>query len=252
MSVVSVRNLVIRYGDFTAVDDISFEVSRGKVLGILGSNGAGKSSTLRVLAGVIPPFSGNVLINGIDVTAPDKVDKAREIIGYCPDVGGLIKTATIREHIGITLSLHRKLHLWNQALELVDRFDLMDFLDKPTGGFSHGMSRRLSVILAALSAQDVLILDEPFDGVDPNGVNTTIDIINEATSSGLGVILSTHLQTLLTRASDTIAIMSGGKILEGGDAQLFAGAEGETLYEQLIQKVSKSGDANVRTESATQ
>lgn len=233
-AMIEVESLTVRYGDMTAVDNISFEVAAGRSMGILGSNGAGKSSTLRVLAGVNPPTDGKARIAGYEVTHPRQVDLARSVTGYCPDVGGLIKTATIREHIGVTLALHNKLHLWSPALEMVDRFELMDFLDVPTSGFSHGMSRRLSVILAALSSTNALILDEPFDGVDPTGVDITMSIINEAKESGLAVVISTHLQELLVRASDDIIVMKGGKIRESGLADKFKGEQGKTLYRSIL------------------
>lgn len=239
MAVVSVQNLTIKYNDFTAVDSVSFDIASGQAVGILGSNGAGKSSSLRVIAGVNPPSAGKVFIDGLDMTSPDNVDKGRLLTGYCPDVGGLIKAATPREHIGIMLAARNKLYLWEQALELVERFNLSDFIDQPTTGFSHGMSRRLSVILAVLASQRVLILDEPFDGVDPNGVDTTISIIQEAKAAGLGIILSTHLQELLVRATDDVLIMNKGSIIASGSADEFAGSEGAARYAEMI-KVNKT------------
>lgn len=241
MTVVSVRDLVIKYNDFTAVNAISFDIKPGQAVGLLGSNGAGKSSSLRVLASVTPPTSGTVVIDGLDMSQPRNVDKGRLLTGYCPDVGGLIKMATPREHIGIMLSARGKLHLWPQALELVDRFNLGEFIDQPTSGFSHGMSRRLSVILAVLSSQRFLILDEPFDGVDPNGVDTTIEIIQEAKEAGLGIVLSTHLQELLVRATDTVLVMNKGNIVATGPSEEFSGAEGTQRYAELIQ-VTKETD----------
>lgn len=233
---IEIDQLVVQYGSMTAVDGISLTVPAGQSLGILGSNGAGKSSTLKVLACVNPPTSGTVRIAGFDVSSPRQVDEAKAVLGYCPDVGGIIKTATIREHIGITLALHDRVHLWNQALELVDRFQLMKFLDVPAAGFSHGMSRRLSVILAALASKSVLILDEPFDGVDPAGVDITMNLIEEAKSSGLSVVISTHLQNLLTRASDEIVVMKRGRIVDSGASQDFQGESGVLRYRAILDR----------------
>lgn len=232
--VIDVQNLTVRYGSMTAVDNITFQVPPGTVLGILGSNGAGKSSTLKVLAGVNPPTEGVVSIGGYEITNPREADIARSIVGYCPDVGGLIKTATIREHISLNLALHNKLHLWSQALNLVKLFNLEDFLDSPAAGFSHGMSRRLSVILAALASTSALILDEPFDGVDPKGVDTTMSIINQAKASGLAVVISTHLQSLLVQASDEVLVMKKSTILDKGPATMFQGEDGVQRYRELL------------------
>jgi ABC-2 type transport system ATP-binding protein len=170
---VRITDLTIRYGEVVAVDRVTLVVAPGQVMGLLGGNGAGKSSTLRAVAGVNPPTSGEVVVAGFNLADPRQVEKARQAVGYCPDLGGLIPAATPREHIAATLAFRGLTHLWPQAYELLDRFELAGALDRLTGGFSHGMARRLSVVLAALTAEQVLILDEPFDGVDPQGSDAT-------------------------------------------------------------------------------
>lgn len=233
---IQVDNLSIRYGNHVAVNNVSFQVQSGETLGILGSNGAGKSSTLKVLACVNPLTSGRVLVGGYDVSHPRDVESAKKVLGYCPDVGGLIKTATIREHIGITLALHDKLHLWKQALELVERFNLLEFLDTPCADFSHGMSRRLSVILAVVASQQALILDEPYDGVDPLGADTTKEVIKEASEAGLSTIISTHLQSLLVESSDRVLIMRKGEVMAEDSADKFKGQAGTQRYREILEQ----------------
>lgn len=236
---VTVRDLVIKYGDYTAVRGISFDVRPGEVVGLLGGNGAGKSSTMRALATISPAHSGRIIIAGYDVADVRQMERARTHIGYCPDVGGLVRSATPREHIGLTLSMHGKAHLWDNALALVERFNLTRVLDQPTSGFSHGMSRRLSVILAALASNHLLILDEPFDGVDPTGVDETIALINEARDAGLSVILSTHLQEVLTRATDRVLVMVQGQILDDAPAEAYRGDEGVERYVAILEGVDQ-------------
>lgn len=234
-NIVDVKNLVINYGKHQAVKGISFNVAPGESVGLLGSNGAGKSSTLKSIACINPPTSGEVLIDGLNTSNPRLAEQARHLIGYCPDVGGLIKTATIREHIALTLALHDKTSLWSQALEIVEAYELINFLDSACSGFSHGMSRRLSTILAIISSQKLLILDEPFDGVDPSGVEITMHYIREAKKSGVSVIISTHLQRLLADSSDRILIMKEGEILANEEASIFQGDAGEEHYRNLLQ-----------------
>lgn len=234
---IEVEDLRIVYGEKEAVKGISFEIEPGEVVGILGDNGAGKSSTMRTISTVNPPTSGKVIVAGYDIATPRGAENARQRTGYCPDVGGLIRTATPREHLMLSLTLHNKKDLWDSALNLLEMFDLMRVIDEPTSSFSHGMSRRLSVILAALASKNVLILDEPFDGVDPLGVDTTIDLIHEARNSGVAVMLSTHLQELLVRASDRVIVMARGEIKDQGAADAFKGEEGQQRYLKSIRSV---------------
>lgn len=236
MDLVEVENLVIKYQDLEAVKGISFTVPEGTIMGVLGGNGAGKSSTLRTLASVTPFNDGMIGIDGVPLNTPENIDYARKIVGYCPDVGGLIPQATIKEHIALLLSLHDKSDLWDQAEYLVDYFNLYESMNKPTKGFSHGMCRRLSVILAALGSEKLLILDEPYDGVDPLGVEKTMELIKEAKSNGLSVIISTHLQSLLTESCDDIIVMSKGEIISRGVVDHYQGEEGQSLYHNLLEE----------------
>lgn len=231
---ISVSNLTVAYDNKVAVNDISFELEGGTVLGILGSNGAGKSSTLKVLSGVITPTKGTVLINGYSMTKFHEANEAKMVTGYCPDVGGIIPQATLREHIDLTLSLHRRLNMWPAALRLVEQYNLTADLDTVVSGYSHGMSRRASVILATLSSEKVLILDEPFDGVDPLGTDSVKHTITQAKNAGLAVIVSTHLQSLLSEATDNIMVMTKGKILTTEPSERFREKEGEVYYQTIL------------------
>lgn len=225
----------IKFGSFTAVDEVSLQVKPGEVVGILGSNGAGKSSTMKTIAGVLKQTSGTITIGDLNLDSPRSAELAKELTGYCPDVGGLVVGATPREHIQLLLNLHGRPQQYPVALKLVESLGLQEFIDTPVGGFSHGMQRRLSVLLAALGASKVLILDEPFDGVDPIGVEGINNIVLEASKNGLAVIISTHLQNLLTNISDRIIIMKKGTIIHEDVAEYFAGETGVKNYQTLLE-----------------
>lgn len=235
-NMVEVSNLSVKFNGFTAVDDISFSVKPGEVLGILGGNGAGKSTTLKVLGGILKATSGNINIDGYNMLKLDDSQKIRSFTGYCPDVGGLISGLSPREHIKLLLTLHNKEERYEEGLKLVEMFGLTEFIDSPTSGFSHGMSRRLSVLLATLSSERTLILDEPFDGVDPIGVNAINETIIQAKNAGLAVIVSTHLQNLLVNVSDNIVIMKKSKIVAQDSARKFFGKKGERRYKKILSK----------------
>jgi ABC-2 type transport system ATP-binding protein len=233
---VTIQQLRITYlqGALAAVDGLNLTINAGEVVGLAGGNGAGKTSTLKTLAGIQPASSGLITVAGYPLTHPLSAEYARALIGYCPDTGGLIRQATVREHIGIALALRNRSTDWSYALELVELFNLTSVLDRPTAGFSHGMSRRVSVMLAALTAEKVLILDEPFDGVDPRGVQATKVVIERAKQAGLAVIVSTHLLNILVSIADRLVVMVEGKIVAEDLATSFYGQSGEERYNALL------------------
>jgi ABC-2 type transport system ATP-binding protein len=187
---------------------------------------------MRVLAGVVPPTHGTVLVGGLDV-ARDAISVKR-LVGYCPDVGGLVPLATPWEHLQLIARLRRIDDWETRSRELLERFELGDVSHRVTSGFSHGMSRRLSVVLAAFHQPDVLLLDEPFDGVDPIGVDATMEVIADARARGACVLVSTHLRDLAMQACTTAVVLRGGaRVASLASAQL-EGEAGADAYRALL------------------
>ncbi|WP_425489416.1 ABC transporter ATP-binding protein [Nocardioides piscis] len=213
---IAVRDLHVRFGDVEAVSGVDLVADAGHATALLGRNGAGKSTTMKVLAGVVPPSAGQVLVAGHDAsTDPLGV---RRSVGYCPDVGGLVPRATPWEHLQLSASL-RRMPAWEaRGRELLERFELGDVAHRVVGGFSHGMSRRLSVVLAALHEPAVLLLDEPFDGVDPIGVEATLEVIADARARGACTLVSTHLRELAMQACTSAVVLRGGARVATMDA----------------------------------
>lgn len=230
--VVDVRGLEVRFGAVTAVAGVDLHVEPGAAVALAGRNGAGKSTTLRVLAGVLPPTSGSVRICGADVRS-DPLQVKRST-GYCPDVGGLIPRATPWEHVQLSARL-RGLSGWeSRARGLLEQFDLAAATDRITAGFSHGMGRRLSVVLAALHEPAVLLLDEPFDGVDPLGVEATLGLVKQLRGQGTAVIISTHLLDLAVQACDEAVVLRAGEVVARTAAEELSGAKGASHYRSLL------------------
>ncbi|MEJ7741798.1 MAG: ABC transporter ATP-binding protein [Nocardioidaceae bacterium] len=200
---------------------------------LVGRNGAGKSTTLRVLAGVIPPSGGEVYVGGHDVRR--NTLEAKRVSGYCPDVGGLVPRATPWEHLQLSARLRRLPPGWEQdARDLLERFDLDAAAHRITSGFSHGMGRRMSVVLAAFHRPRVLLLDEPFDGIDPFGAEATIDLIADARSRGAAVLVSTHLLELAVQACDEAVVLRGGVVVGAAPAHELSGEDGSRAYRALL------------------
>ena len=232
-TLVEVRDLRVAFGPVVAVDMVDLSVPAGAAVALVGRNGAGKSTTMRVLAGVLPASSGTVVVAGVDARTNPLA--ARERVGYCPDVGGLIPRATPWEHLNLAARLRAMPPGWeSRARELLDRFDLAGVADRVTAGFSHGMGRRMSVLLAAFHAPPVLLLDEPFDGVDPLGVEATIEIVAELRLRGSAVLISTHLLPLAVRCCTEAVVLRGGTVAAAAPAAELAGEAGAERYRLLL------------------
>jgi ABC-2 type transport system ATP-binding protein len=229
---VDIQGLWVRFGAVAAVRGIDLTAEAGRATALLGRNGAGKSTTMRVLAGVVPPTEGVVEVDGIDVrTDPLAV---KRLTGYCPDVGGLVPRATPWEHLQLSARL-RRLEDWeDQAHDLLERFELGDVAHRVTSGFSHGMGRRLSVVLATFHQPSVLLLDEPFDGVDPLGVEATLEAIADARARGAAVLVSTHLRDLAVQACETALVLRGGSTVARLRSHELVGEEGAGVYRALL------------------
>jgi ABC-2 type transport system ATP-binding protein len=230
--VLLAQDLVVDFGAVRAVGGFDLSVAAGASVALVGRNGAGKSTTMRVLAGVLPPSSGRVQVTGLDAARDPAA--VRAAVGYCPDVGGLIPRATPWEHLQLAARLRGMRHWRDRANDLLERFDLHDAADRVTSGFSHGMSRRLSVVLAAFHQPRLLLLDEPFDGVDPLGVDATLEVVRQAREGGAAVLVSTHLLELAVQACQEAVVLKGGRVVGAAPAAELAGRDGDAKYRALI------------------
>ncbi len=230
--IVDVHDLHVRFGEVEAVSGVDLVAHAGQSTALLGRNGAGKSTTMRVLAGVIPATAGRVVVAGHDARHDPLLVK--QAVGYCPDVGGLVPRATPWEHIQLSARLRRMTGWEERARDLLERFELGDVAHRVTAGFSHGMGRRLSVVLAALHEPEVLLLDEPFDGVDPIGVEATLDVVSDARARGACVLISTHLRELAVEACSTVSVLRGGARVATLASSEMLGEEGARAYRGLL------------------
>lgn len=214
-----VSHLVKRYplasgGSLEAVADVSFEVLAGECFGLLGPNGAGKSTTIHCISGFYPPTSGRVFINGFDVHAQPK--RARRSLGVCQQeetldsdfhvLDQLVRHATF---FRIPTAVGRR-----RARELLERFRLLDKGEEAIEALSGGMKRRLQVARALMSQPDVLVLDEPTTGLDPEARRDLWEILMDYRGRGAAILLSTHYMEEAERLCDRVGILSRGKLLD--------------------------------------
>ena len=213
---IEIRNLTKKYGDFTAVDDLSLSVARGEIFGFLGPNGAGKTTTIRILAGLSLPTAGSVSVGGVDVVA-DAV-RAKAMIGYVPDRPYLYEKLTGRELLQFTANLYRR--EWSscegRAMELLRYLDLHDWTDARIENLSHGMKQKLVIVSALVHDPEVLIIDEPMVGLDAFAQRQVRRLLRRLADEQKTIFLTTHTLSVAEAICDRIAIIHRGKIVATG------------------------------------
>ena len=216
-----VENVTKKFGEFTAVDDLSFDVRPGRVFGFLGPNGAGKTTTIRMIVGITEPDFGKIEFRGREISS-DLQDR----IGYLPEERGLYKKLKIIDQLRYFAALKnvpsreadKRIDFW------MDRMNLGDWKKKKTTDLSKGMQQKIQFISAVLHDPELLILDEPFAGLDPINVSFLIDVVDEFKTQEKTIIFSTHLMETAERLCDDILLINKAKkVLSGGLRQVRAG-----------------------------
>lgn len=226
---VEVNQLVKTYGQQNAVDDISFTAEKGEIVGFLGPNGAGKSTTMKIATGYLPPTAGTVRVAGHDV-ATDSL-AVRQRVGYLPEHNPLYLDMYVHEYLEFIGSVHglKGSNLRNRVAELVRRVGLSREQNKQIGALSKGYRQRVGLAQALIHNPDVLILDEPTTGLDPNQILEIRQLIREV-SEDKTVIFSTHILPEVTALCSRVIIISRGKLVADAPvAELAARAAGETV-----------------------
>lgn len=235
---IEIRALTKKYGDFTAVDNLSLSVARGEIFGFLGPNGAGKTTTIRVLAGLSLPTSGIVTIDGLDVVAQQVA--AKKLTGYVPDRPYLYEKLTGRELLQFVANLYSK--RWEdcepKALELLAYFGLTEWTDARIENLSHGMKQKLVIVSALVHDPAVLIIDEPMVGLDALAQRQVKLLFRRLADEKRTVFLTTHTLSVAEAVCDRIAILHRGKIIATGPTAKLkeeAGQPGSPLEDVFLQ-----------------
>lgn len=215
------RNLTRRFGGFTAVDRLDFEVDRGAICAFLGPNGAGKSTTVKMLTGLLPPTSGSALVDGIDVAARPLEIKRR--IGVLPEDLGLFDDLTVEEHLLLTGDVYglARRETESRAAELLRVLSLEHGRHTFAAACSHGMRKKTSFAMALLPNPTVLFLDEPFEAVDPVTSKTMRLLLESAARRGVTVFLTSHILSVVEQiATQFIMIRKGALVWNSPASEL--------------------------------
>ena len=233
-NILVLENLVKDFNGKRAVDHFSLTLKKGEILGLLGPNGAGKTTTIRMIMNIIAPDSGHIQILGENYS-----EKIKNKIGYLPEERGLYRKMKVSD----TLSFFGELkglksgEIKNRGMELLKKFDLADYRNKKVEELSKGMTQKLQFIITIIHSPELLILDEPFSGLDPINIELVKDIILEKKSEGITIIFSTHLMEYAEKVVDAVAMINNGKkVLDGPLSEI------KSIYGTKFVKVKYEGD----------
>ncbi|MBW8873262.1 MAG: ABC transporter ATP-binding protein [Leifsonia sp.] len=230
---LSVRGLTKRFGNVTAVDSADLEVKSGSFYGFVGPNGAGKTTTLSMVTGLLRPDAGIVKVYGADVWRNAAV--AKRMLGVLPDRLRLFDRLTGVEylhHAGGLRGLDRKTTL-DRTQDLVNAFGLEHSLHRFVSDYSAGMVKKIAIAAAMIHSPRLLVLDEPFESVDPVSAQVVIDILQKFTHAGGTVLLSSHSMDLIERVCDSVAIIADGRTLASGT--LDEVLDGHSLEDRFVE-----------------
>jgi ABC-2 type transport system ATP-binding protein len=210
---ISCRELTRRFGDFTAVDSLTFEVRPGHICAFLGPNGAGKSTTVKMLTGLLAPTAGGVQVCGLDVAAHPLEVKRR--IGVLPEDLGLFDDLTVEEHLLLTGDVYGvgRAETKSRAAQLLHALTLEHGRNTFASACSHGMRKKTSFAMALLPNPQALFLDEPFEAIDPVTSKIMRDLLLAAARKGITVFLTSHILPVVERIADQLIMLRKGKIV---------------------------------------
>lgn len=209
---ITVKNVCKKYGSFVAVDNISFEIDDGEIIGLLGPNGAGKSTTMNMLTGFIEPTSGEILINGMNISKKSK--KAKSNIGYMPENVPLYKDLTVKEFINYMAELKyvKGKDKKNMVSDIMAKTNLTDVQNKLIKNLSRGYKQRVSMAGALVGSPKILILDEPTVGLDPKQITEIRNLIKSLAKDHT-IIISSHILSEISQMCKKVIILNKGKLI---------------------------------------
>ena len=235
---LKINNVTGGYFGNPVLEDVSFEIADGELVGLIGLNGAGKSTTIQEIMGLLTPYSGQIELDGI--TLQEDLEGYRKKIGFIPETPSLYEELTLREHIELTALAYGVLveEAMPRAEELLKTFRLEDKLDWFPVNFSKGMKQKVMIICAFLTDPSLYIIDEPFLGLDPLAIQDLITLMLSMRDAGASILMSTHILSTAEKFCDKFVILHEGKVLIAGtmeDLRAKFGKEDASLDEIYLE-----------------
>ncbi|MFX3617746.1 MAG: ABC transporter ATP-binding protein [Sporolactobacillus sp.] len=233
-TVLSLKNLFMRYGDHEVLKGIDLHVTRGQIVGYIGPNGAGKSTTVRIILGLQPGYDGEVCLFGEDIRKAGVAYKSR--LGYVPESSEMYDTLTAREYLLFTGSCYgmAEEQAERKAERLLGLWDLAEAADSRLSSFSKGMRQKVLIISSLLHNPDLLFFDEPLSGLDANSVLVFKEVLADLAKAGKTIFYSSHIMDVVEKISDRIILLADGQIAADGSFEELKEQNSEGTLERIF------------------
>jgi ABC-2 type transport system ATP-binding protein len=230
---LQIHNLTKRFGDKVAVDDLTLQIAPGEIYGFIGHNGAGKTTTLRSVAGIQQFDAGEIRIAGVSVTEDPMTCK--RMMAYIPDNPDLYENLTGIQYLNFVADVFEisAAEREERIRKYADMFEITEALGDLISSYSHGMKQKVAIISALIHDPKLLVLDEPFVGLDPKATFTLKEIMHEMCGKGTAIFFSTHVLDVAEKLCNKIAIIKKGKIITSGTIEELT--QGQTLEETFLE-----------------
>jgi ABC-2 type transport system ATP-binding protein len=235
---VEIRDLYMNYGAKEVLKGINLEVHKGEIIGYIGTNGAGKSTTIKIILGIVEGYRGEVKVLGQDIKK-DPVEYKRKI-GYVPEVADIYDNLTAREYLTFIASLYGLSYETanSRAERLMLVFGIKDAIDLRINSFSKGMKQKVLIIASLLHNPDILFLDEPLSGLDANSVMIVKEILSTLARQGKTIFYSSHIMDVVEKISNRIILINGGQIAADGSFAQLKDSLKEGSLEQIFNQIT--------------
>lgn len=232
---LKIENLTKKYGDKSAIDNLNLEVQDGEIFGFIGHNGAGKTTTIKCMVGILEFDNGNIYINGNSIK--DEPLKCKKNIAYIPDNPDIYENLTGISYLNFVADIFEidKKTREERINKYAEAFEIKNELQDLISSYSHGMKQKLVIISALIHTPKLLILDEPFVGLDPKASFTLKEIMKEITKEGAAIFFSSHVLEVVEKLCDKVGIIKEGKLITYGTVEEVKGNESlEEVFLELI------------------
>ena len=241
-SIISIKDLRKSYGTKEVLKGINIEVKRGEVIGYIGANGAGKSTTVKIMLGLVTDFEGEINILGQDIKSGDIAYKSR--IGYVPETAEVYENLTAREYLTFIGELYGMDYTQadEKAMKLMDLFGIGDVYDSRISSFSKGMKQKTLIISALINDPDILFLDEPLTGIDANSVMVFKEVLEQLAKEGKTIFYSSHIMEVVEKLSSRIILLNDGQIVADGNIDELKNTSMASSLENIFNQLTGFND----------